>query len=176
MDFETLLKKISPRLKRIAKTHNGQGFFIDADDLYQEMCIYLWNRYKSGMPEGVNEAYIIKGCEFNILNYLRKNRDKASMVSIDQPVNGEGQAGRDILPDNSKLLEEILDRDMISNYVKNNGLVNKEKAVFLLLVEGRTVREVGRHLNISHVMVIKYKKRLIKKLRKVTRGTNSLLI
>ncbi len=113
MDFETLFKKISPILKKIAKSHNGHGFFIDEDDLYQEMCIYLWNHYKYGMPEGINEAYIIKGCEFHILNYLRKNRNKVSIVRIDQPMNEDGDTMEYILPDNSKPIEEILDRNMV---------------------------------------------------------------
>jgi len=50
MDFEGLLGKISPRLKRIATKRNGHGSFIDKEDLYQEMCIYLWENYREGQP------------------------------------------------------------------------------------------------------------------------------
>ena len=176
MDFETLFKKISPRLKRIAKSHNGHGFFIDEDDLYQEMCIYLWDHYKYGMPKGINEAYVTRGCEFHILNYLRKNRNKVYIVRIDQPVNDNGETGEYILTDNSKPIEEILDKEMVMDYVKNNGFGEKEKAVFFLLIEGRTARETGELLNMSHVMVLKYKKKLIRNIQRVTKGTVSLLL
>ena len=90
MDFETLFKKTSPRLKRIARSYNGRSFFIDEWDLYQEMFIHLWNNFKDGAPAGMNEAYIVKGCEFHILNYIRKEREKATIVSLEEPLNEDG--------------------------------------------------------------------------------------
>ena len=173
--FDQLYRKIAPRLKKIAKRHNGHGSFIDEDDLYQEMCVYLWDHYRDGVPEGINEAYIAKGCEFHILNYLRKNREKVYIISIDQPLNEEGETMRDILPDRSRPRETV-DNDMVKEEIRNNGFSEKEKAVFFLLAEGRTMREAGRRLNISHVMVLKYKKKLIKDMRRVTKRNSFLLM
>ena len=176
MNFDELYKKINPKLKRIAKKHNGHGLFIDEDDLYQEMCMYLLDHYKSGMPEDVNESYIAKGCEFHILNYIRKNRCKASIVSLEQPLNDNGDTAGDIITDTAKPADELLDKEIIVEEIRNNGFSKKEKAVFFLLAEGRTAREVGERLHISHVMVLKYKKKLIKDMHRVTKPNNFLLM
>lgn len=179
MDFDELYKKISPRLKRIAKRHNGHGLFIDGDDLYQEMCIYLWDHYGGGMPDGVNESYIAKGCEFHILNYMRKNKPGAgfvSAVSMDQPLNENGDTASDIIPDRARPIDESLDKEIVVNDIKNNGFSEKEKAVFFMLAEGMTSREVGSKLDMSHVMVLKYKKKVIKSMGRVTRPGKFLLM
>ena len=171
MDFETLLKKISPRLKRIAKGHNGHGFFIDQDDLYQEMCIHLWNNFKGGVPDGINEAYVVRGCKFHLLNYLRKEREKATIVSLDEPINGEGNTLEDILQGRGEPLDNCIDRELTLENVRNNGLSKREQGVLSLLMESYTVREIGMRLGISHVMVVKLKKRIIKKWQRKTQVT-----
>jgi len=163
MDFETLVKKISPTLKRIAKGHNGHGFFIDQDDLYQEMCIHLWNNFKGGVPNSINEAYIVRGCEFHLLNYLRKEREKATIVSLEEPINEEGNTLEDILQGTAEVLDDCIDRELTVEDVRNNGLSKREQDVFSLLIKSYTVREIGVRLGISHVMVVKLKKRIIKK-------------
>ncbi|MCG2713363.1 MAG: sigma-70 family RNA polymerase sigma factor [Candidatus Omnitrophica bacterium] len=181
MDFETLLKKISPRLKRIAKSRNGHGFFIDKEDLYQEMCIHLWNHFKDGVPAGINDAYIVKGCKFHILNYLRKEREKARIVSLEAPINEYGGTLKDILPDTKEPLDKIIDRHLVIEDIKNNGFTKREKEVFSFILGGYTVRETGKKLDISHVMVVKYKQRIMKKWwnkckTKVTKNGKYLLL
>jgi RNA polymerase sigma factor (sigma-70 family) len=176
MNFDELYKKISPKLRGIARKHNGHGLFIDADDLYQEMCIYLWDHYKSGMPENVNESYIAKGCEFHLLNYMRKNRCNVPLVSMEQPLNDDGDTAGDAIQDTAEPMDELLDKKIVMDEIRNNGFSKKEKAVFFLLIEGRTTREVGKRLRISHVMVSKYKKKLIKDMSRVTKLNNFLLM
>lgn len=182
MDFEILLKKISPRLRRIAKSRNGHGSFIDKEDLYQEMCIHLWNHFKDGVPAGLNGFYIARGCEFHILNYLRREREKATILSLEKPLNEEGYTLKDILPDTKEPLDSYVDRKITLSEIKNNGITKREKEVFSFILEGYTVREIGKKLGISHVMVIKYKQRIIKKWRrkdkiKVTKeGCHLLLV
>lgn len=166
MDFETLLKKISPRLKRIAKSHSGHGFFIDEEDLYQEMCIHLWKNYKDGQPTGINKVYIVRGCEFHILNYLRKEREKARILSLEEPIDEDGNTLEDILPDTRESLDKFIDRDLTIEDIKNNCFTKREKEIFSLLLNGLTVREAGKELGISHVMVVKVKNRIIKKWQK----------
>ena len=144
MDFEALFTKISPGLKRIARSHNGHGFFIDEEDLYQEMCIHLWNNFKDGVPAGINEAYIVKGCEFHILNYLRKEREKARTVSLEEPLNENGYTLKDILPDAKEPLDSYIDRKITISEIKNNGITKREKEVFSLILKGFTVRDMGK--------------------------------
>ncbi len=184
MDFKTLYERISPRLriraKRIATNHNGHSLFIDDEDLYQEMCIHLWKKFKDGVPAGINEAYIVRGCEFHILNYLRKEREKIRILSLDQPINENGDTLKNVLSNRAESLDRSVDTKITIEHIRNNGLTKREKEVFSLLLEGYTVRETGKELGISHVMVIKYKQRIIKKCqrrgrKRVTRKGGYLL-
>ncbi|MDH5174619.1 MAG: sigma-70 family RNA polymerase sigma factor [Elusimicrobiota bacterium] len=170
MEFETLLKKISPILKIIAKSHNGHGFFIDEEDLYQEMCIHLWSNFGNGMRGGVNTSYIVKSCEFYILNYLRKAREKARIVSLEEPINEDGDTLKDILPDRKEPLDKFVDRDLTIKDIRNNGLTRRGKKVLYLLLKGLTVREAGKELGVSHVMVVKVKNRIIRKWQRKIEG------
>ena len=167
MKFEELYKRVSPRLKRIANFYNGRSSFFDRDDLYQEMASHLWNNFKNGVPEGLNDTYIIKGCEFHILNYMRKEKEKVYKVSLEQPLNENGDTLKEILSDNSESLDKNVDKKMLVDYIMNNGFSKREKDVFGLLLEGYTVREAGGKLGISHVMVVKLKNRLIKQVTKL---------
>lgn len=167
MKFEELYKRISPRLKRMAGFYKRRGYSFDGDDLYQEMVSYLWDKFKDGVPEGINDAYIIKGCEFSILNYMRKEKEKIYKVSLEEPINEKGDTLRESLPSNAESLDRIVDKKMLVDYIMNNGFSRREKDVFGILLEGYTVREAGEKLGISHVMVVKLKNRLISKVTKL---------
>ena len=162
MDYRILLENITPVLKSIARKHLLRGFH-DADDLYQEMCLYLWQSYRDGLPIGINEAYVIKGCEFHILNYLRKGRKRFMPMSLDEHVSPEGYTLGDLIEDpRSSFLPDLDNRVTIDN-IKNSGLTDNEKKVLSFLVKGYTVREIAEKMGISHVMVIKHKKNIIRK-------------
>ena len=167
MDFRTLYERISLRLRitarRIATNHNCHSSFIDGEDLYQEMCIHLWKKFENGVPSGMNDAYIIRGCEFHILNYLRKEKDKIRVLSLDKPINENGDTLKDVLENPADTLNRSIDRGIMTDYIRNNGFSKREKQVFSLLLEGYTVREIGKELGVSHVMVVKFKQRIIKK-------------
>jgi RNA polymerase sigma factor (sigma-70 family) len=166
MDFQELFNKISPKLKRVAYNHKIYRLSVDRDDLYQEMSIHLWNNFKDGFPKDVNEGYIIKGCLFHILNYLRKQKENVSLLSLEQPINEGGDTLRDILPNNKESSDEYIDRYIAIEDIKNNGFTKREKEVFSLMLQRYTVREIGRILGISHVRVINIKNGLVKKYQK----------
>ncbi len=167
MEFEELYHKVSPRLKRIAYFYGRRGYSFDKDDLYQEMASHLWNNFKNGVPEGLNDTYIIKGCEFHILNYMRKEKEKAYKVSLEAPINENGDTLKENISDGQESLDKKVDKKMLVDYIMNNGFSKREKDVFRLLLEGYTVREAGGRLGISHVMVVKLKNRLINKVTKI---------
>ncbi|MFH1692375.1 MAG: hypothetical protein ABIC68_07445 [Candidatus Omnitrophota bacterium] len=165
MNFYILLKRISPRLKNLSRyllrTQSAQSSF-GADDIYQEMCLHLWQRFKNGVSPEFNDAYIVKSCEFHIRNFLRKKIDKLKPRSLEEPLGETGLLLKDTLISslshhndcfNHILIEEI--RKKISN--------EKEEGVFNLLLKGHTVRDIGKNLGISHVMVVKYKNRIVKR-------------
>jgi len=167
MEFEALYNRISPRLMKIASFYGKRGYSFDKDDLYQEMTAYLWGKFKFGVPEGFNDTYIIKGCEFHILNYMRKEKEKVYRISMEEPFNESGDALRDTFQDSSLPLDVSIDRKMMVDHIMNNGFSKREKDVFGLLLEGYTVRETGERLGISHVMVIKLKNRLLNEVTKL---------
>ncbi|MCK4904767.1 sigma-70 family RNA polymerase sigma factor [bacterium] len=165
MDFRILLEKITPALKHIARKHLLYGFY-DEKDLYQEMCLYLWQNYANGLPIGINEAYVIKGCEFHIQNFLRKGRPKTPLSSLDKLISPEGLTLGDILEDKKTNLELDIDCKLTIDKIKSIGLNDKERKVFYSLLKGYTVREIAKEIGCSHVMVIKHKKNITKKWQK----------
>jgi DNA-directed RNA polymerase specialized sigma24 family protein len=165
MDFKILLGKVTPALRKIARRYVLWGFYSE-DDLYQEMCLFLWQKYQYGLPIGINEAYVIKGCEFHIQNFLRKGRPKAPTTSLDALINTSGLTLGDILEDKKENFGVRIENKLTVDEIRNLGLTEKEKSVLSCLLKGNTVREAATELGISHVMVIKYKKNIIKKWKK----------
>ncbi|MBN1384358.1 MAG: sigma-70 family RNA polymerase sigma factor [Elusimicrobia bacterium] len=165
MDFRILLEKITPALRNIARKHLLYGFYSE-EDLYQEMCLYLWQHYGQGLPIGINESYVIKGCEFHIQNFLRKGRPKVTVSSLDELISPGGQTLGDILEDKSRTFASSMEDKLTIDKINGIGLTEKEKSVFSYLLKGYTVREIAGELGVSHVMIMKYKKSIIKKWNK----------
>jgi len=168
MDFKVLLEKITPSLRNIARKHLYYSLYSE-DDLYQEICLYLWQHYSQGLPIGINEAYVIKGCEFHIQNFLRKGRPKAIFSSLDELIAPGGLTLADILEDKKEDFRSSIEEKLTVDEIIALGLTEKEKSALSFLLKGYTVREIAKELGISHVMVLKYKKKIIKKWRKKRR-------
>ncbi len=165
MDFRILLERITPTLKQICRKHLYYSSYSE-EDLYQEMCLYMWQHYGNGLPIGINEAYVIKGCEFHIQNFLRKGRPKVILSSLDEIISPEGLTLADILEDKKEDIRHSIEQKITIDEIINSGLTETEKRVVSSLLKGYTVREVAKELGISHVMVIKHKKSIVGKLRK----------
>lgn len=165
MDFRILLEKISPALKAVARRHLLTGFY-DEKDLYQEMCLYLWQNYANGLPIGINESYVIKGCEFHIQNFMRKGRPKVIISSLDELVSSDGATLGDLLEDKRGESGASMSDRITIDEIRQLDLTEKERSVLTSLLEGRTVRDTAAKLGISHVMVLKHKKAILKKWRR----------
>ncbi|MCX8022752.1 MAG: sigma-70 family RNA polymerase sigma factor [Syntrophorhabdaceae bacterium] len=163
MSFETIVKRISPKLKLIAHRLNGHHTFFNDEDLYQEALLQLWVNFKEGNLDDKNDSYILKGCYFHLKNYLRKNLDEVGYVSIENPIGNDEYKIEDMLcseeVDIYRCLEEKIDFDRIEEAY----LDERERNVLSMLIEGNSMREIGKRLNISHVMVIKIKNRIKEK-------------
>jgi len=122
--------------------------------------LHLWIRYKNNELDDKNDNYILQSCVFHLKNYLRKNRDKAVVVSLDEPIDEDGTPLRETLADNSEGLKASLEDELLIESIKSNGLTKREQQVLTLSLEGFTVREVGRRLGISHVRVVQIKNRI----------------
>ena len=162
MDFRILLEKITPALKYIARKHLFYSLYSE-EDLYQEMCLYLWQHYGNGLPIGINEGYVIKGCEFHIQNFLRKGRPKVKLSSLDELITPGGLTLADILEDKKESFSSSMESKLTVDELTNIGLTYREKLALSCLLKGYTVRETAKEMCVSHVMVLKHKKNIIKK-------------
>jgi RNA polymerase sigma factor (sigma-70 family) len=174
MTFESVVKRVSPTLKRITRKLNGHHSFFDDDDLYQEALVHLWNTYTLGAIEDKTDSYILQGCYYYLRNYLRKVRERVVVVSLNDP-----------LGEDDTLLEETLSSEGVAAFdylegklsaeavIKQSCLSDREQEVLALLMEGMTVRETGGRLGISHVMVIKIKNRISEKYMHFNASSNN---
>jgi len=166
MKYDELFKTISFRLKKIAAHYNNFVPLLDANDLYQEMIIYLWRMYKDGVPESINENYIVKGCEFHIRNLMRKSQENVKKVTLDKEIDDKGHCLVDLIPDGCRPITEDIDKSLALNYISKNGFSKKDKKIFFLFLDGYTARQIGAKLNISHVAALKSRNKLIEKCKK----------
>ncbi|MBN1354320.1 MAG: sigma-70 family RNA polymerase sigma factor [Candidatus Omnitrophica bacterium] len=164
MYFEELAGRISPKLRAIAKKLERREAFFDADDLYQESLILLWEKSRKGELDDKTDSYILQGCFYFLKNYIRvtyKTLDRNSK-SIDElsKNNENGKTGLTIKdPENrfAFMVVDILVEDILPS------LTGREKEVFLLSIDEMTSREIGKILGISHVMVVKIGKKIREK-------------
>lgn len=101
-----------------------------------------------------------------MLNYLRKQRENAYLISLDKPINEDADTLGDILPDKHSSSHSYIDAQITIDDIKNNGFTKREKQVFSLLLHDYTAREIGRKLGISHVRVLNIKNSLVRKWQK----------
>lgn len=167
--FEELLKKIYPKLRGITYKLNRHSASFNDEDLLQEALIRLWQDFNAGKLSDKTESYILQGCFFHLKNYIRKNYDKAPLVSLEYNVDQEGEAvaADKALPlENPESSFELINCRMLIDKINNNGLSEREKQVFRFSLEGLTTREIGNKLGVSHVMVVKLKGGVREKCRK----------
>ena len=91
MDFRELTSRISRKLKGIACKLNGHPSFLNEEDLYQEAMVHLWLDCQGGKLTDKTDSYILQSCYFHLKNYLRKNYDKARLVSLENSADEEGK-------------------------------------------------------------------------------------
>lgn len=168
MEFGELVKKFSPQIKHLAARSITSTSVIDKEDLYQEMLMHLWQRWKKGELDDKRDAYIVQSCYFHLRNYLRCHKEKARIVSLNEPIGEEGTL-EDLIPAPIPLFEERIDDAIFIQQMKEKELTRREKEVAELLSEDYTLREIGKKLGISHVRVLKIKENIGKKFKKEMR-------
>jgi RNA polymerase sigma factor (sigma-70 family) len=169
MTFEGLVKKIDPKIKAIAARLDGKYTSFSEDDLYQQAVMCLWKKFNDNTLEDKTESYIVQGCSFDMRNHIRTNFKGVDRKSISafSPINEEGDYLLDVLPaKGADTLEETYDVKMTLKDIRKI-LSSREKIVLERSAEGLTTREIGSELGISHVMVVKIKKKIRNKCIKI---------
>ncbi|MBU0503646.1 MAG: sigma-70 family RNA polymerase sigma factor [Candidatus Omnitrophota bacterium] len=168
MEFNDLSAKLSSKLKAIAYRLNHQFTFFNEEDLYQEALIRLWEDSRTGRLDDKTDSYILQGCYFHLKNYIRKNRVKTKLVSIEENV-GQGENSFEDLflkDEKSPDLRDRLNDLFLAETILNNGFTLREKQVLRGYAEGLTTRQIGEKLGVSHVSVVKMTDRIRKKSRR----------
>lgn len=157
MDFESLINKLSPTIKRIAYKLNGRFVSFNHDDLYQEALVHLWQDFNAGKLDNKTDSYILQGCFFHLKNYIRKAKIKGNVISIETSLGEEGTSLEEVLLEKENPIShfDYLNDKMLVEVIQNNGLTPREKYILSLCAEGLTTREIGRRLSVSHVRVVK---------------------
>lgn len=147
-------------MRRISQRLNGHFSFFDEDDLFQEAVEHLWVAYQRGSLDDKTDSYVLQGCYFYLKNYLRKNLDKASLISLNKLADDEETDMEERLASNDRSIRDLLDDGLLTETIGSECMTDKEKRIVSLSVKGLTTREIGRRLGISHVRVVKLKKRI----------------
>ena len=158
--FRTLVRRLSPTLKRITHRLTPDSSLIGEQDLFQEALIRMWTRFSAGELDGKTDSYILQGCYFHLRNYLRKNKERTVIVSVSS-VTEEDSLEEVVLADDGACcdyLEGVLQIEAIES-----RMTQRENDVLLLCLEGLTTREIGKRLGVSHVSVVKTRNRIKEK-------------
>lgn len=162
ISFERVVEKINPKIKAIAAGLDGKYASFSDDDLYQEALLRLWQKHNENMLFDKTESYIIQGCSFDMRNYIRthfKGLDRRSISAYAQ-INKEGDYLIDFLPARAtNTREEVYDAGMLLEDIRKK-LSARENIVLERSADGLTTREIGDELGVSHVMVVKIKKKI----------------
>lgn len=174
MNFDELVKKVNPKIRAIAHRLDGKYTTFSDEDLAQEALLHLWEKNNSNELDDKTLSYIVQGCSFNMRNYIRthfRGVDRKAVSAYEQ-INEEGDVLMDLLADNSKgSPEECLNTHSMIKDMEIE-LTEREKKLLLMSRQGLTTREMGRKLGISHVMVVKIKKKISKVYRSLENRKN----
>jgi RNA polymerase sigma factor (sigma-70 family) len=166
MEFEKLVKKLTPKLKAIAYKLNRRFTFFNDEDLFQEALVHLWEENAADKLADKTDSYILQGCYFHLQNYIRTAKDKFTSFSLElhrADDNEHYEEPLELKDERSGDYFERLNREMIVEVIRNNGLTGREKELLPFFAEGLTVREIGKRVGVSHVSILKMKEEIRKK-------------
>jgi RNA polymerase sigma factor (sigma-70 family) len=156
--------KIVGQLRGIASKLTGDAEL--QKDLIQEMFVHLV-RVQSA-EAGHTPSWYMKSCEFHARNHLKLGRSIDSVKRAsngvrfddepfdDGPSPGNGSEDQPAGP--IQIQGEMITQDIVSQMLPR--LSDRQQQVLSLLLKGCGVREAGRELGVSHVAIIKHRKKI----------------
>ncbi len=159
-EFEKLAKRLSPTIRRISHRMNGHFTFFGDEDLCQEALAHLWISFQDRKLENKTDSYVLQGCYYHLKNYIRTNTDKAKLISMESPIDGEGTMIKDMIASREEPAYNDAEENGFLESIDTYGLSEREKEVVNLSLKGLTTREIGFELKVSHVSIIKMKRKI----------------
>jgi len=166
-EFDVWIVRLMPGVKGIVHKLQTRSCVMDGDDLTQAALIHLWTLFSQGSARDKTESYLLQGCYHHLRNQLRLKRHTSMECSLDEDaphLEPDPYEERSIRDPHS--LEDAFHGEWLLRSVHESGLTQREKTVLSQLLDGSTVREIGSHLGVSHVQVVKIKKSIRSKLPK----------
>lgn len=167
MKFTETVEKLEIKLRKIAgDVANNKA---DQDDLLQEGWLYLWkNREKL---ENKTISYVLKGCYFRFIDYLRqgkavdsKSRENVTVISL-YYVSDEGQVPLvSSIPSRVEDVKDVLIAKDLEEQIRAR-LTAKLKETYDLLLEGYTLGEIAKRLKLTHEAI----RLRVKKIRRIAK-------
>ncbi|MDD2353186.1 MAG: sigma-70 family RNA polymerase sigma factor [Candidatus Caldatribacteriota bacterium] len=165
-ELDEIINRLRYQLKAIIRKLNLHHQYIDGEDLYQEILLYLWQQNRDGKLKNKNDSYILQGCYYYLKNYLRKYvRSESKKSDYNQYYNLPKQgneSGKDNQFDYHNHTTYDMDEYLYYDDFKKE-LSYKERALLNLKLKGLSSREIGKELGISHTMVLKMRKKMVEK-------------
>ena len=155
MEFAETVEKLERKLRKIAG--NVTDNRADQDDLLQEGWLYLWkNREKL---EDKTISYVLTGCYFRFLDYLKRGRavdsklrENVTVISL-YYVDDQGSAPLlSRVPSKVEDVKDALIAKDLEEQVRKR-LDTKLKETYDLLLKGHTLGEIAKGLNLTHEAV-----------------------
>ncbi|MBI5123923.1 MAG: sigma-70 family RNA polymerase sigma factor [Candidatus Omnitrophica bacterium] len=162
-NFETLINRLSPTIRRISRRLNGHFTFFNDDDLCQEALAHLWILFREDRLSDKTDSYILQGCYFHLKNYIRTSMDRVNFISFENPIDEDGTMLEEIIASDDLSTIDLLEDKALYEEVLKNGLNSREVEIVNMCAEGLTTREIGDRLAISHVAVVKLRKKIREK-------------
>jgi len=128
------------------------------EDLMQEALLHLW--VQELRCPGQTQSWYLQSCQFRLRNYLHGGRSvdsvkrgRAACAMPDSPEsNGVGLDGWE---SDESLLPSVCAHDMLD--VLLHRINPREREILACLADGFGVREIARHLHVSHQAVSKHR-------------------
>ena len=171
--FEVLMNRLTPTIRRISHKLNGHFTFFNDDDLCQEALAHLWVTFNKGTLNDKTDSYILQGCYFHLKNYIRTSMDKVKLQSIESPINEDGTMLEEIVASNDPSQGDLVGAKELNEEIGKSGLDGRELSIVRMSAQGLTVREIGKSLGISHVAVVKLRKKIKEKCGQIQKEIKS---
>jgi DNA-directed RNA polymerase specialized sigma subunit len=93
--------------------------------------------------------------------------DNANFISFESPVDEDGTMLGEIMASQDPSSSEQLEDKTLYEEVRQSGLDERELKIINMCTEGLTTREMGERLGISHVAIVKLRKKIREKCKKL---------
>jgi RNA polymerase sigma factor (sigma-70 family) len=138
----------------------------DGEDIVQDVALSLFSRADDTMPIEHLSAYVYQAIRNRVVDYLRRRKET---VSLDAPVNGEGDLSlANILADTVLDTESQVARSEIRNrvYQAIDELSDDQKAILIETeFQGRTFQELSQEWDIPIGTLLSRKSRAVARIK-----------